>query len=275
MRHMAQVASKTCDICTSAPERHFCIECEQHFCDNCKGLHTRQKATRQHTFQESSKTKMTKKRKYMCLEHEEDCIFICDDCNVPICSRCMEEKEGKHSENHKVFNIIETISSWNTIVKDEIETTLQEDVRILDELEKGIDTYDTQVKSVIEGIMEDEKRIKRMIDKKVKSMINDVKLKTSCEKEKMVNLVTDTKSRIKTKSALEDRRKHLEKDTTNVDVILNMQTLHFKFSAIGNGVFPSLPSIEYNLKETSELDLLSMFVTSRYLLFLTNNIYSV
>ncbi|VDI55856.1 Hypothetical predicted protein [Mytilus galloprovincialis] len=42
-----------------------------------------------------------------------------------------------------------------------------------------------------------------------------------------------------------------------------MQTLHFKFSEIGNGVFPSLPSIEYNLKETSELDLLSMFVTSR------------
>ncbi|VDI55855.1 Hypothetical predicted protein [Mytilus galloprovincialis] len=83
----------------------------------------------------------------------------------------MEEKEGKHSENHKVFNIIETISSWNTIVKDEIKTTLQEDIKILDELEKGIDTYDTQVKSVIEGIREDEKRIKRMIDKK--SQIND------------------------------------------------------------------------------------------------------
>ncbi|XP_063415864.1 E3 ubiquitin-protein ligase TRIM45-like [Mytilus trossulus] len=257
---MAQVASKTCDICTSAPEQHFCIDCEQKFCDNCKVLHTRQKATRQHKFQRSSE--LQKNGNYKCREHDEDYIFICKTCDAPVCSHCMEDKEGKHKE-HEMSNIKETISSWNTIVKEEIETTLQEDIRILNELEKAIDTYDIQVKSVIEGIRGDEKKIKRILNKKIKSMIADVKLKTSCEKDKMVNLVTSTKYRIQTKADLEDRRKHLEKDTTNAVVLFNMKTLHSKFSEIGNEVLPSFSSIEYKLKEISELDLLSLFVTFR------------
>ncbi|CAC5357729.1 WWP2 [Mytilus coruscus] len=203
---------------------------------------------------------MEKNEKYECKEHDEDCIFICDEYNVPVCSRCVAGKERKH-EGHKVFKINETISSWNTIFKDEIETTLQEDIRILNELEKCVDVYDYQVKSVIKVIREDEKQLKQMVDEKVKSMIDDVKMKTSCEKDIMANLVTDTKSRIETKTALEDRRKHLEKERPNLAVIYDMKTLHDKFSKIEIGVSPSSPSIDYKPKEASGFNLHSVFGT--------------
>ncbi|CAC5374435.1 unnamed protein product [Mytilus coruscus] len=222
---MAQVASKTCDICKNAPERHLCIECEQRFCDNCKGLHTRKKATRQQKFQESSK--MKENGKYKCTEHDEHYTFICNVCNVPVCIQCIVGIEGKHN-GHSVFSINETISSLHTIVKDEIETTLQEDIRILNQLEQGVDTYDCQVKSVINGIREDEQKIKQMINETVKTMIDAVKMKTSCERDIMANLVAATKSRIETKTSLEDRWKHLEKERPNLAVIYDLQTLHSK-----------------------------------------------
>lgn len=53
---MAQIAFKTCDICSSALERHLSTV-NNVFCGNCRGLHTRQTATRQHEFQESSQMK--------------------------------------------------------------------------------------------------------------------------------------------------------------------------------------------------------------------------
>ncbi|XP_052077941.1 tripartite motif-containing protein 45-like [Mytilus californianus] len=252
---MAQVAFKTCDICASAPERHFCIDCEQCFCENCKGLHTRQKTTRHHEFQESSQMKIIVNNK--CEEHGEDYIFICETCNVPVCSRCMV---GNHNR-HRVSNIREKFAASSSIVKDEIAEKLQEDTRILNELEKGIDTYDCQVKSVINGIKEDEIKIKQVIDDIVKKMIDDVTMKTTCEKDILVNLVAATKSRIETATALEDRRKHLDTERKNVAVIFDMKTLHQDISKIQIGVPPSFPSIEYKQNVAPRINFLSCFGT--------------
>lgn len=72
---MAQVAFKTCDIGSSALERHFCIDCGQcFFCGNCRGLHTRQTATRQHEFQESSQMKTN--FNYKCKELKIIFLFV-------------------------------------------------------------------------------------------------------------------------------------------------------------------------------------------------------
>ncbi|CAC5355092.1 unnamed protein product [Mytilus coruscus] len=51
---MAQAASKTCEICVSTSASHYCLECEQYFCENCKTFHKRQKVTKNHQFQSSS-----------------------------------------------------------------------------------------------------------------------------------------------------------------------------------------------------------------------------
>lgn len=253
--HNGQAASEVCDICNSAPKRHFCIECAQHFCDYCKGLHTRQTATRQHEFQDSSEIKQN--GKCNCMKYDEDCISICDDCHVLVCSRCGAGKEGKH-DGHKVCNLNERISMLNTIVKEEIETSLQKDFIILNELENGVDAYDSEVKSVIKGIREDEQKMKQMIDEKVKSMLDDIKMKTSCEKNKMAKLVTDTKSRIETKTALEDRRKHIRKEIPNLAVFYDMTTLHERFSQIGIVISPSYPSIDYKPNKASGIKMLSV-----------------
>lgn len=47
---MAQVASKTCEICVSSPGHNYCKECEQLFCDGCKISHLRTKMTKNHSF---------------------------------------------------------------------------------------------------------------------------------------------------------------------------------------------------------------------------------
>ncbi|CAC5379975.1 unnamed protein product [Mytilus coruscus] len=252
---MAQVASKTCEICTSSPGIHFCIDCEQLFCEHCRGLHTRQNATRQHEFQVSSKQKIKVKSK--CKEHDEDFIFICIVCNDPVCSRCIT---GKHN-GHKVSNISETISSYNDIAKNEIASKLQINNIILHELEKAVDTYDSQVKSVINGITEDEQKIKKMIDAKIDKMIDDVNEKTNSKKEKMSNIVAATNSRIEILTAFEERMKDLGRKRQNVALIKDMQTLLENISEIEVGVIPKFPSIVYRQREKHKMNLAGCFGT--------------
>ncbi|CAC5420218.1 unnamed protein product [Mytilus coruscus] len=166
--HMAHVASKTCDIFTSSQGRYFCIDCDLYYCENCKVLHSRQNATRQHEFQVGAQLKY--KVNSNCKKHDENYIFICMVCNVPVCSQCIA---GTHN-GHKVVNISEVISSNKDIVKNEIASKLQEDNRILNELEMSIDTFECQVKSVINEIREDEKKFKQIVEEMVNKMIDDV-----------------------------------------------------------------------------------------------------
>jgi hypothetical protein len=59
---------------------NICLDCEQHFCINCKSLHKRQKGTKNHVFQ--SAEDVVQEVKLRCKEHKEDfyrknrCYFL-------------------------------------------------------------------------------------------------------------------------------------------------------------------------------------------------------
>ncbi|XP_071128096.1 E3 ubiquitin-protein ligase TRIM71-like [Mytilus edulis] len=252
---MAQVASKTCEICNSSPGKLFCIECEQHFCTNCKGLHSRQKATRHHEFQSSSQLKY--KVKPNCQEHNEDFIFICIACNVPVCSRCIAETHN----GHKVSTISETISTGKEIVKHEIACKLQEENEVLNEIETAIDVFDCRALAVVNEIKEDEKRIRQTIDDVVKQMIDDVNAKTKFEKDTLLIIAEDSKTRIKTLTALEEKRKDFEDEKLNVALFKDVNTFQEKIAEIEIGVLPPLPSIDYKRRKMHKTNVASCFGT--------------
>ena len=80
---MAQAASKTCEICNRASGVHFCIQCDQQFCEDCKISHLRSKVCRNHTFVRGPN--IQQKAKVECTDHKEDFLFFCEECDVLIC----------------------------------------------------------------------------------------------------------------------------------------------------------------------------------------------
>ncbi|VDI21510.1 Hypothetical predicted protein, partial [Mytilus galloprovincialis] len=84
---MAQAASKTCEVCVSAPGSHYCIDCEEYYCGNCKLLHNRQKLSRNHQFQKASE---------LIPEAEDDIRQMIGTYNISNCAPVLEKKEQRH-----------------------------------------------------------------------------------------------------------------------------------------------------------------------------------
>jgi hypothetical protein len=104
---MAQVANKNCEMCMRASGLHYCTQCEQIFCDDCKVSHLRLKLCRNHTCVSRSNI-TTDNKAGGCTDHNEDFIYLCEDCNQLICRLCVTKSHKKHAvmdikELEKVF----------------------------------------------------------------------------------------------------------------------------------------------------------------------------
>ena len=92
---MVQAANKTCEICMRASGLHCCNQCDQVFCDDCKMSHLRSKISRNHTFMTGPNIN-TEKKAVGCKDHNEDFIYLCEDCNQLICRLCVTKAHQKH-----------------------------------------------------------------------------------------------------------------------------------------------------------------------------------
>lgn len=93
---MAQVASKTCEMCVSGLGYHYCEQCDQLFCDGCRTSHLRTTMTKNHTFTSRSSSYMYLEVKQYCKGHNEQLLYYCRDCNTPTCQVCTIENHKTH-----------------------------------------------------------------------------------------------------------------------------------------------------------------------------------
>ena len=93
---MAQAANKTCEICMRASGLHYCNQCDQVLCDDCKMSHLRSTISRNHTFMTGPNIN-TEKKAGGCTDHNEDFIYLCEDCNQLICRLCVTKAHIRHA----------------------------------------------------------------------------------------------------------------------------------------------------------------------------------
>ena len=78
----------------------YCIECEEHFCEECQKAHNRLAKNKKHSMgpiEEISKT--SKKPSSSCLNHpDKELQLYCESksCEYPICPSCMIDHKGHH-----------------------------------------------------------------------------------------------------------------------------------------------------------------------------------
>ncbi|VDI09243.1 Hypothetical predicted protein [Mytilus galloprovincialis] len=252
---MAQAASKTCEVCVSAPGSHYCIDCEEYYCENCKMLHNRQKLSRNHQFQKASN--LIPKGKSKCRKHKGELNLICNTCNVPVCTSCVTGNHKGHTFS-KFDDVVKKLQGKN---KTKILAKTNEANQNIKKIEESLKSFDISVASVIKAITDEGSMIKRMVDKAVDQMITLVKEQSKKENDKLMNMLSDAKSVLADGQALDRKRNELDKTRQDESLVQKINNLKEEINKLHIHSLQEFPNISFNRKSVAENDIRQLIGT--------------
>ncbi|XP_063418295.1 E3 ubiquitin-protein ligase TRIM71-like [Mytilus trossulus] len=246
---MAQAASKTCEICVSAPGSQYCLDCEQYYCENCKSLHKRQKLSTNHLFQHASK--LIPEGKSRCSQHKEEFNLMCNTCNVPVCTSCVT---GNHN-GHKFSKLVDVIAQLRGENEKQIRDKTNEANKNITKIVDSLTSFDNAVESVIKAITDESNNIKHMVDKSVAQMIILVKEQSMKEKDKLTQLLSAAKSVLVAGQNLDKRRQDLDKTRPDETMVQQINKMKEEINGLHFESLPEFPKISFNSKAVTEYDI--------------------
>ncbi|CAC5392647.1 unnamed protein product [Mytilus coruscus] len=249
---MAQAAFKSCEICDGGLAHHYCQQCDQLFCENCKTSHLRTKISKNHTF--SIGRDSHQEEKLFCAEHEEPFIFYCVDCDTVVCKLCAVKTHNRHymSEiNESVLKLKEQLTKYaESKVKG-----LRKDIEMLDQ--KTME-YQSEVRSVIQSIIEDSERMKDLIDRKAGELIKSLKE----DEERNLKILSTANSKFsynlhkvnKVQTTIEDAAY-----MSDVALLPKLQQLQAEIDKMETIRTPGIPTVRYTRKKISQNETSKLF----------------
>ncbi|XP_063406179.1 E3 ubiquitin-protein ligase TRIM45-like [Mytilus trossulus] len=252
---MAQAASKTCEICVSAPGSQYCLDCEQLYCENCKSLHQRQKLSTNHQFQNASE--LIPEGKSRCSQHTEEFTLMCNTCNVPVCTSCVTGKHNKH-EFSKFVDAIAQLRGYN---ETKIRAKTNQADQNITKIEDSLTSFDNDVESVIKAITDQSNNIKRMVDKSVAQMIALVKEQSKKEKDKLTKSLSAAKAVLVAGQNIDKRRQDLDKTRPDETMVQQINKIKEEINKLNINPLLEFPKISFDSKVVTEDDIRQLIGT--------------
>ena len=238
---MAQAANKSCEMCVRALGLHYCTQCDQVFCDDCKMSHLRARISRNHTFMTGPNINMEKKVGG-CTDHNEDFVYLCEDCNQLICRLCV-------TKTHKKHDLVD-IKDSNKKVQTEISKYLDSKVNNIRSSAKLIEgkakTYKTGVEATVKVIIEHGNLIKSMVEQKVDALIKALRERESIELHSLSKANTDCKDFLGEATRQQHIYQDMIKQCNEVALFQKMMKIKSDIDNLKSVDVTSLPSATYN-----------------------------
>ncbi|CAG2238770.1 unnamed protein product [Mytilus edulis] len=249
---MAQAPASTSEICTGGPGEHYCQQCDQLFCGSCKLSHLRTKSCKNHTF--VSGRDINQKKKLLCTEHKECFLFYCQDCDTPVCKVCSVEKHSRHLMTDLTKT---TVKRRSELAKD-IELKITTSRQNVNKIENYTKAYREEVKAVIKTITEEGNYWKKLIDKKVDSL---VELVQDEEQKALHNMSALTKVYRGVFENCQQWQKNIKELETVADVLLlqKLKKLKVDVDNIDLKQVQERSSVSYRNKKHSHTEIDSLF----------------
>ena len=251
---MAQAANKSCEMCVRALGLHYCTQCDQVFCDDCKMSHLRARISRNHTFMTGTNVNMEKKAGG-CTDHNEDFVYLCEDCDQLICRLCVTKTHQKH--------YLVGIKDSNNKVQTEISKYLDSKVHNVRSsatlIERKAKTYKEDVEATVKVIIEHGNLIKAMVDKKVDTLIKALRERESIELQSLTKTNTDCKDLLGEATRQQQIYQDMIKQCNEVALFQKMKKIKSDIDNLKSVDVTRLPSTTYNMKSVNFSDVEKLF----------------
>lgn len=195
------------------------------------------KVTKNHCFKSGSKD--IPEVNSICIEHNENLIFVCTSCNVSVCMKCIT---GKHN-GHKVANIADTITDLKLEFNKDIKTKIDAATKIVADTANCFKTFDNNIYFAIKAILDEGTQVKRMIDHHVGQVIATLKEKANLEKDKLSNIISDAKQVLERCNELKIRNDQLQTAREDINLIQKLKALKIESDKVQVGDVPELPIV--------------------------------
>ena len=253
---MAQARSKTCEMCTRVFGLHYCIQCDQVFCDDCKKSHLRSRISRNHTFLSGSNIK-TQQKTGGCTDHNEDFIYLCEDCDQLICRLCLTKAHKKHA--------VVDIKDSNEEVQAEISKYLNSkvrNVRLSAKLIKGRrKTYKPEVEETVKDIITHGNLIKEIVDTKVDSLIKALRERERIELQSLSKTHTECKDLLAEATRHQQIYQDVIKECDKVALFQKMRKIKSDIDNMKSVDVTRLPSATYERERVKFSEVEKLFGT--------------
>ncbi|XP_063414339.1 transcription intermediary factor 1-alpha-like isoform X2 [Mytilus trossulus] len=250
---MAQSASKSCDICMSGPGRNICELCDQWMCESCKTLHLRSKISRNHTFINGSH--INTEDKLFCKEHDENIIFYCNDCDMPICKICVVKKHKKHD----MSEINESTQKLQVEVKKFIDLRINCVKTDLDKIEQGTVKYQSDIHEAISAITEDGNQMKQWIDQKVQALITSLEEKGTANLNALQSKRTDFQNDLEKFQKCQTAFTESQKLVNVTELLAQLTHIKSELRIALEKQLPVMSTVKYYKKDVSEQEISILF----------------
>ncbi|XP_062616066.1 E3 ubiquitin-protein ligase TRIM45-like [Saccostrea cucullata] len=183
-----------CDLCENDPAQSFCRTCSGNLCDKCTTEHKSRKIFYHHDVVKMTLTRQLEKDGYeYCREHPESKNELCcQDCTMPVCTKCIA---GLHN-GHKMTDIssayIEAKGKITSRVERMETSHYAKHREQLDDLDNILSDINKQTNDVEQAVLSRSKELADLVHEIEK----DVLQKISKEKEDAIKLILSYKEEI-------------------------------------------------------------------------------
>lgn len=190
-----------------------------------------------------------------CSEHNDDFIFICDRCDVPVCRTCVVREH----KGHKLSDIEETATSRENALANVLTPRIAGAVRNSSEMSLNLSTFDSEISEINRAIQQHGEAIKEAVDRQVLLMTKNVKEKSSRRKTKYLELNRTLEDAVKKGKSLQKRHQDLTNSKNDGALILQLKRLTQDAKNFDYPPVPSFPSVKYNAPKIVESDIAALF----------------
>jgi len=173
-----------------SPATKYCVDCSQHICDRCGGMHAKMKSGAHFVIPlgEEMSSEMMQLRKRHCQEHKDEIVKLyCYDCKVNICCLCVALK-------HKQHNVTEISVAADKLGQDidehvKVVSDCLGEIRVLEEQwEMEEQKFLTEAEKLLFVVREKGEEMKRLIDDHVDKLVQELQsMKLNYSKEVQSN----------------------------------------------------------------------------------------
>ncbi|XP_061172302.1 E3 ubiquitin-protein ligase Midline-1-like [Saccostrea echinata] len=207
-----------CSLCTNAVAMH-CKSCDVNLCEQCISHHIQKSPTlKNHDLLPYTQKASSEQVINNCKDHPNQiCDLYCQDCHIPICSRCLLKNHKRHSAE-ELSEIYETTRSAVSEDLLELRHFKEEYEKVLRDMEDGLSTYAEESEKERNSLKILGGKWHEILDNAIDRMEEDIMNRTKEDKNLVQDNVDEIRISLQNVDELIKRNENLLKD----DDVLNI-----------------------------------------------------